>query len=65
MPDQSEDEPLLPPTSDPTLVEQKDQETTTELTNLFGDFVSYAQTIGIIEAGVTQISRRSIPITTL
>ena len=33
--------------------------------NLFGDFVSYAQTIGIIEAGVTQISRRSIPITTL
>ncbi|MGK0303642.1 MAG: hypothetical protein ACI89X_004540, partial [Planctomycetota bacterium] len=33
--------------------------------NVFGDFVSYAQTIGIIEAGVTQISRRTISITTL
>ena len=33
--------------------------------NVFGDFVSFAQTIGIIEAGVTQISRRSITITTL
>ena len=33
--------------------------------NVFGDFTSYAQTIGIIEAGVTQISRRSISITTL
>lgn len=32
--------------------------------NVFGDFVSFAQTIGIIEAGVTQISRRSITITT-
>ncbi|MFT7534557.1 MAG: hypothetical protein ACI85K_000504 [Hyphomicrobiaceae bacterium] len=36
-----------------------------ESPNLFGDFASYAQTIGIIEAGVTQITRRSISITTV
>jgi hypothetical protein len=35
-----------------------------ESPNVFGDFASYAQTIGLIEAGVTQISRRSISITT-
>ena len=35
-----------------------------ESPNVFGDFAAYAQTIGIIEAGVTQISRRSISITT-
>lgn len=36
-----------------------------ESPNVFGDFSSFAQSIGIIEAGVTQISRRSITIMTM